>query len=371
MKILYITTIGATMGFFESFIKELVADGHTVDIATNEKLSPVPDIYNRLGCKVYPLSCSRSPFSMGNIRAVKEIKSIVAEKGYDIVHCHTPIAAACTRLACRKARKNGLKVFYTAHGLHFFKGAPLKNWAIFYPVEKLCAPMTDLLITINKEDFALASKKLKAKRVEYVPGVGVDTSKFISVQVDRAEKRAQLSVPEDACLLISVGEVNANKNHQAIIRAISEANLPNIHYVIAGEGDQSEGLKKLAQTLGIADRVHLLGYRSDINELCAVSDVFCFPSYREGQGLAAIEGMLCGLPIITSNVHGINDYSIDNVSGYKCSPNDISSFAKAIKKLAENPLLREKMAEHNRDFALRYDVNIINKQMKEIYFGEI
>ncbi len=370
MKILYITTIGATMGFFESFIKELIADGHTVDIATNAELSPVPEIYNRLGCKVYPLSCSRSPFSSGNIKAVKEIKGIVAENGYDIVHCHTPIAAACTRLACRKARKNGLKVFYTAHGLHFFKGAPLKNWVIFYPVEKLCAPMTDLLITINNEDFTLARKKLKAKRVVYVPGVGVDTSKYTSVTIDRAEKRSQLAVPDDAFLLISVGEVNENKNHRAIIKAIAESGVLNAHYIIAGEGNQEENLKALAQNMGVGDRVHLLGYRRDINELCAASDVFCFPSFREGQGLAAIEGMLCGLPLITSNVHGINDYSIDDVSGFKCAPTDISSFAKAIKKLAESPSLREKMAEHNKAFAMRYDVSIINKQMKEIYFGE-
>lgn len=159
------------MGFFKNFIKELLEDGHTVDIATNETTSKVPDCYREWGCQIYQISCTRSPFNKGNIDAIRQIRKIAADGSYGIVHCHTPIAAMCTRLACRKLRKSGLKVFYTAHGFHFYKGAPLKNWLVYYPIEWLCAHWTDVLITINKEDFELAKKKMKAKRVEYVPGV--------------------------------------------------------------------------------------------------------------------------------------------------------------------------------------------------------
>lgn len=368
MKILYVTTIGMTMGFFTSLIRKLMDEGHTVDIATNESTSAVPEFYKNAGCTVHQISCSRSPFDTGNIKAVGQIKKIVSENGYDIVHCHTPIAAACTRLACRKARKKGVKVFYTSHGLHFHNGAPLKNWLIYYPVEKFCAHFTDVLITINNEDYERAKKKLKAKKVEYVPGVGVDIEKFGSAEVDKRQKRSELGVPEDAFLLLSVGEVNENKNHKVILKAMAKVNDGNVHYAVAGEGNQKAPLLALAKELGIGERVHLLGYRKDINELCAVSDAFCFPSYREGLGLAAIEGMIYGLPIITSDVHGINDYSVNGVSGYKCDPDDSEGFADAVRKLLADPEKREEMARHNRQYARKYDVSGIIAQMKKIYY---
>ena len=156
MKILYITTIGGTMNFFQSFIQRLVQEGHTVDIACNNTTSKVAGFYYELGCNVYAIQTSRSPLNKGNIRAIRQIKTLVENNHYDIVHCHTPIAAMCTRIACRRARKQGTKVFYTAHGFHFYKGAPLKNWLVYYPVEKICSYFTDILITINREDYALS-----------------------------------------------------------------------------------------------------------------------------------------------------------------------------------------------------------------------
>ena len=163
MKILYVTTIGSTMNFFKSFIGELISEGHTVDIACNNSKSPVPEIYSDWGCNIYPISCTRSPMNKGTVKAISELKKIVAENKYDIVHCHTPIAAMCTRLACKDLRKNGVRVIYTAHGFHFYNGAPKKNWLMYYPVEKICAKYTDTLITINKEDYEFAKKKMKAK----------------------------------------------------------------------------------------------------------------------------------------------------------------------------------------------------------------
>lgn len=368
MKVLYVTTIGGTMGFFKSFIRELTDMGHTVEIACNDEAAPVPDVYNGLGCKVHRLSCSRSPFSKGNLAAVKQIRRLVEANGYDIVHCHTPIAAACTRLACRRLRKKqGVKVFYTAHGFHFYKGAPFKNWLIYYPVEKLCARYTDKLITINSEDFALAQRKMKAKEVLYVPGVGVDLTGFQNLTVDKAAKRRELRIPEDATLLLSVGEVNQNKNHQVIVRAMAQLRRDDLHYMIAGVGPMSDELRRLAEELGIPDRLHLLGYRKDVPELCRTADIFCFPSCREGLGLAAIEGMACGLPLITSDKHGINDYSTEGVTGYKRDPADVDGFAQAIALLADDSALRESMGKGNIERAKKYDVNRINQLMKDVY----
>lgn len=367
MRILYITTIGATMGFFESFISRLIDEGHTVDIATNETDSQVPAIYRTLGCNVYQISCSRSPFKMGNIKAIGQIKRLAEKNRYDIVHCHTPIAAACTRLACRKLRKKGTKVFYTAHGFHFFDGAPLKNWMIYYPVEKLCAHFTDVLITINAEDYERAKNKLKAKRVEYVSGVGVDIEKFASAAVNVGAKRKELGIPSDAFLLLATGEVNENKNHQVILRAMAAADKSDIHFMIAGKGNQESTLLELAKSMKLSDRFHLLGYRKDINELCAVSDVLCFPSRREGLGLSAIEGMIYGLPLLTSNVHGINDYSVNGVTGFKYSPDDVAGFAEGITKLYLSKELYQKISDHNRSAVSKYDIVNVNKKMLDVY----
>ncbi len=364
MKILYITTIGTTMNFFKAFIRQLLDDGHTVDIATNEKDSKVSACYREWGCTVYQIDTSRSPFDMGNVKAIRQIRQLAAKGKYDIVHCHTPIAAMCTRLACRKVRKTGTKVIYTAHGFHFYKGAPLKNWLMYYPAEKICAHFTDVLITINKEDYALAQQKMKAKRVAYVPGVGIDLSKFGQATVDKATKRKELGVPPDATLLLSVGELNTNKNHETVIRAISDL---DVYYMIAGEGDLKGHLQSVINELGLTERVKLLGYRIDMTDLYRAADICVFPSFREGLGMAAIEGMACGLPLVAADNRGTRDYCCHGVNGLVCEPSDISAFADAIKCLSADSCLRLKMAEANTEAVKRFDVIQVNKQMDRLY----
>lgn len=368
MRILYVTTISLTMNsFFKPHIEMLVQEGHQVDIACNYKDLALDVLYNKLGCVFYQVNFSRSPLSSNNLKAYKQLKKVIENGGYDIVHCHTPNAAVITRLVCRKFRKNGLKVFYTAHGFHFYKGAPKLNWLVFYPIERFCSRFTDKLITINQEDYTLARNRFHAKEVHYVPGVGIDLSRFDNVQVDRNAKRREIGVPEDAFLLLSVGELNENKNHQIIIKALTKLNNPNVHYAIAGVGDKKEYLLELARELGVSEQLHLLGYRKDIPELNHSADVFCFPSLREGLGLAAIEAMACALPLITSNVHGINDYSVDGVTGYKCSPMDTDGFMKCIRKMVADDSLRVKMAQENILRAKKYEISPINRSMRDIY----
>ncbi len=367
MKILYVTTIAPTMKFFRFYIAELIRLGHTVDIACNDRESSVDGVYREMGCGIYTIDCSRSPFSAGNLRAIGQIKRIVEENGYDIVHCHTPIAAACTRIACKGARKKGTRVFYTAHGFHFYRGAPIKNWLIFYPVEKFCARMTDILFTINREDYALAKSKLRAGKIEYVPGVGIDVQEFAQTTVERGTKRAALGIPEDAFLLLSVGELNQNKNHAVVIRAVAACGNPCVHYAIAGRGELQDELLALAAQLGISERLHLLGYREDVDELYRASDLCVFPSFREGLGLAAIEGMAAGLPLLVSDNRGTRDYAIAETNAIICRPDDIDAFASAITRFSADPVLCATMGAYNRDAAMRYDVHEINRRMLEIY----
>ena len=367
MKILYVTTVGSTMCFFCELFKNLKSEGHEVELAfSNSK--PINESVASLGFPLHTICFSRSPLSFDNLKAYSQLKKIIENGKYDIVHCHTPNASVITRLVCRKFRKkNGLKVFYTAHGFHFYKGAPRLNWLIYYPIEKFCSYFTDKLITINKEDYKLAEKKMKAKEVCYVPGVGIDLSKFKNVNIDRNAKRREIGVPEDCFLLLSVGELNENKNHQIIIKVLAKLNNPNVHYAIAGIGENKESLLKLAKELDVEAQVHLLGFRKDIPELNCISDVFCFPSHREGLGIASIEAMACGLPLITSNIHGINDYSKNGVTGYKCAPTDVDGFADAIKKLINNPDLVKKISQYNVNLASKYEVSQINCLMKNLY----
>ncbi len=369
MRILYITTISLTMNsFFKPHIEMLVNEGNQVDIACNYNDLELDQLYVKLGCNFHQIDFSRSPLSIDNAKAYKQLKELIKNSNYDIVHCHTPNASVITRLVCRSFRKKrGLKVFYTAHGFHFFKGSPKLNWMIYYPIEKICSRFTDKIITINKEDYNLAKKKFKSKEVNYIPGVGVDFSRFENVSVDSRDKRKEIGVPEDAFLLLSVGELNENKNHQVIIKALAKLNNPEIHYAIAGVGDKKGYLLDLADSLGLSKQVHLLGYRKDIAELNHSADVFCFPSFREGLGLAAIEGMSCGLPIVTSNVHGINDYSENNVTGFKCNPEDSEGFAQAIQKLIENPSMRDVMGKYNLMAVKKYNLESIVALIKNIY----
>ena len=370
MKILYVTTIGTTMGFFKSFIKKLSDDGNEVELACNCSLNDIPEFYINNGFKIHSIDCSRTPLNKGNLKAVKQLKKIVENGHFDIVHCHTPIAAACCRIACRKVRKNGTKVIYTAHGFHFYKGAPFKNWLIYYPIEKICSHFTDVLITINREDYALAQKKMKAKNIKYVPGVGTDTEKFTNCTLSTAEKnnlRKEMGVPFGAKFLVSVGELNDNKNHQVILKAISMLNDSNIHYAVAGRGNESNDLIKLAKKLGILDQFHLLGYRNDIAQIYKAADICCFPSIREGLGLAAIEGMAAGLPLVAADNRGTRDFCQNGVNGFMCDPFFPEEFANAIGKLLNDSCLCEKMANHNIKDAKKFDINIVNHQMLEIY----
>lgn len=361
MKILYVTTVSSTMSFFPEHFKMLMRDGHTIELACN-CASPVRQDIADMGFIIHDIPFSRSPLSKDNIRACKQLKALVREGNYDIVHCHTPNAAAITRLVCRGFRKNGLRVFYTAHGFHFYKGAPLKNWLLYYPVEWLCAHWTDVLITINQEDYALAQKRMKAKKVRYVPGVGYDTRKFQSPDVDRAEKRRELGIPDGALTLISVGELNQNKNHETVIRAI--ADMTDVYYIIAGQGGLASYLQELIKELGLGGRVKLLGFRTDIAELCAAADIFVFPSFREGLSVALMEAMASGLPVVCSRIRGNTDL-IDENGGCLFDPHSVRKCREAIQTMLARDFAS--MGNYNRGKVKAFSTENVLREMEKIY----
>ena len=369
MRYLYVTTTSGTINaFLVPHIKMLIKQGNLVDIACSIT-SPISNELIEMGCRENKINCSRNILSLGNYQAYNQLKKLIQDGKYDVVHTHTPVASAITRLVCKNIK--GTKVFYTAHGFHFHKGAPLKNWLIYYPLEKWLAKYTDTLITINKEDYEIAKNKFKAKRVEHIPGVGLDINKFRNVVVDKVGKRQELGLPEDAFVILSVGELNKNKNHEVVIRAIAKLNNPNIHYVICGKGALEPYLKKLSTELGIGGKVHLLGYRQDIAEICKTSDIFTFPSLREGLPVSLMEAMACGLPVICSNVRGNRDLVQSQINGYLLDPNDVEDFGKAIDKLISKYQLQNNFAKNNLKKIKHYSLQKILLDMDKIYKNSI
>lgn len=373
-KALVITSVASMVDqFLMPSVKLLQAMGYNVRVACNfingntcgdEKIAQLKERLSEWGVRFVQIDFDRNVMNIqANALAYKQVKKLLSSDAYDIIHCHSPIGGLITRMAARKTRKKGTRVVYTAHGFHFYKGAPLKNWLLYYPVEKICAHFTDVLITINQVDYALAQKKMKAKRVEYVPGVGIDLTKFGQV-ANKSAKRKELGIPEDATLLLSVGELNENKNHETVIRAIKDM---DVYYVIAGKGDLQEHLQNIIDELGITNKVKLLGFRDDIGELCETADIYVMPSYREGLPVALMEAMASGLPCVVSSIRGNTDLIEDGCGGFLCAAQDADAFETAIGQLAADAELRQRMGCFNRERIRAFDSSVVEREMMRIY----
>ena len=272
-KMLMVATVPSMIGQFNmNNIQILQELGYVVHVAcdfedrsvwTDERVEKFKNQLEEISVKYFQVDFSRSPLKLFKHRkSYIQMKRIFAENGYEFTHCHTPIASVICRLVAHKMR---VKCIYTAHGFHFFKGASLINWVIFYPIEKFFSRWTDVLITINKEDYYRAKKRFCAKRNVLIPGVGIDTEKFTLAKSSIEEKRTALGLSKDDFILISVGEVNENKNHRVIIEAVAKIQDNKVKYLICGRGALEEEHRQRISELGLENRVMLLGYRSDIS----------------------------------------------------------------------------------------------------------
>ena len=371
-RVLFVATVVKThiMTFHIPCLKMFKEMGYETAVAARNDYENPEDCQIPYCDQFFDIPFQREPFHYDNFHCYKELKSIIDEGEFSIVYCHTPVGGVLGRLAARKAAKKDVRVVYMAHGFHFYKGAPIKNWLIYYPIEKLCSHITDVLITINKEDYALAQKKMKAKCVKYVPGVGVDPEKIDKAVEEKNYIREELGIPEEDLMMISVGEVNDNKNHKAAIEALSLCKAKNIHNVIAGQGNCVEEHRAFARSCNVADRVHFVGYRKDIYKILKASDIFVFPSYREGLSVALTEAMACGLPVVASKIRGNTDLIDEGCGGFLCKPTDAKSMAMHIDSLATNPELRQKMGLYNYEKSKKYDKNAIIRKLMTMILGQ-
>jgi glycosyltransferase involved in cell wall biosynthesis len=370
-KVLFVATVVKThiMEFHIPYLKMFKEMGWETAVAARNDYENPADCVIPYCDTYYNVPFERNPLKPGNLKAYKELKHIIDEGEYDIIHCHTPVGAMLTRLAAKQARKQGTKVFYTAHGFHFYKGAPAINWILYYPVEKWLSRYTDVLVTINKEDYERA-KTFKAGKVCYVPGVGIDLKKFNVGYVNKEQKRKEIGVSSDDFVLLSVGELIPRKNHEVVIRALSvlkqRDKLSHIEYVICGRGAYEADLKKLAEELGVADHIYFLGYRNDISEICNCADLFVFMSHQEGLPVALMEAMACGLPAICSNIRGNTDLIEDGVCGLIVA-STAEDVAVAVMQMWENPEMRYGMATAALSAVKKFDLISVEMKMKEIY----
>ncbi|MBD5312403.1 MAG: glycosyltransferase family 4 protein [Bacteroides sp.] len=309
-----------------------------------------------------------------NIFALKDIWQayrnacayIKANPNIEVIHCNTPIGGFIGRLC---GKKFGCKVIYTAHGFHFFLGAPFFYRIVLRNVEKWLAHYTDVLITINEEDYKAAQqfKLKKGGRIFKVPGVGVTTDRFISTK-NKSQILQELSIPMGSFVCICMGDMVKRKNYLTAIQAIAKTHDLNIHYLICGVGPEMSKLKRLAKSLGIESQIHFLGFRKDIKELLSVSDIFLFSSLQEGLPRSTMEAMAAGLPCIVSDIRGNRDLIENGKGGYLIAPLDSDGFAKALIELKTNIVLCNKMSTWNYERIKEFDINIVRKRIKEIYF---
>ena len=357
-------------------LKEL---GYKVDIAANFKQGNVTDLerlrdfklkMQEQGVEVYHVPIPRDIFCARDIlKSYRILKKICDRERYSIVHTQTPIGGVVTRFACRNIRKSGTRVIYVAHGFHFFKGAPIKNWLLIYPIEWLSSFITDVLVTINREDYAFAKRHMKAKKLVYLPGAGIDVKKYENA-VYNVKLREDLGIAKDAFVLIHVAEFSPNKNQKTVIQAIKRLKNTNIVYVMCGIGEEKENLEKYVRSHKLQETVKFTGYREDIPELLKSANAFIFASYREGLSVALMEAMAAGMPVICSCIRGNIDL-IKSQGGILVNPYSVDEFAEAINRMyhmfTEQKELFCRMGEFNQKRVRKFGKNIVNDKMRDIY----
>lgn len=372
-KVLFITTISGFLQQFEmNDVNILQQAGYEVHYAANFN-NPIYEVdidaLNRQGIVLHQVDIQKSPGRIvQNTKAFHQLKNLIRQEKFDMIHCHNPMGGVLGRLAAAFSGETAY-VIYTAHGFHFYKGAPVKNWLLYYTAERLLARWTDMIITINREDYSNACRfhLRKNGRVEWIHGVGVDSEKFKARLQLRRQKREELDIPENFFHIVTAAELNANKNQRIIIEALAGLKDKEICYSICGKGDNAENLQRLIHEHQLEHRVRLLGYRTDMEEILQTADCFAFPSIREGLGIAAVEALCCGVPLIAADNRGTREYAFDNYNSIICRADNVTDFKEAINRMYSDTEYRGVLSSHCRETSETFSREAVGRVMEDIY----
>ena len=372
-KILLVATVQSHIAQFHRPLAEVLhAHGYEVHAAARNNLAEKNGLQLDFVDKVFDVRFSRSPKSKDNITAYNQLKAIVDSGNYEVVHCNTPMGGMIARLATRAARKKGTKLFYTAHGFHFYDGAPKKNWMIFYPIEKFFSRMTDVLITITHEDYKVASEAFHCK-VAYIHGVGVSGERYKPVTIEeKLAQRRRMGYSQNAKILLCIGELNSNKNQVMAIRMMHKvvAKYPEAMLLLAGNGPKQKFLEQLIKQEELERNVKMIGYVTNLQDYQHIIDVQISCSLREGLPLNIVESMLSGNPVVAGLNRGHRGLIQDGINGYIVDPNDYEAMSERVLNLLDNNDLRKRIVQNAIIFAQDFTFTSVKKELEEIYFGK-
>lgn len=356
--------------FLVPHVKYLSANGFSVELACSDVGGRMDDLHRALDgvAQIHTVRLARSPFSPGNAAGFGDLKKIIDGAHWDIIWTNEPVMGVMTRLAARKARKHGTKVFYIAHGFHFYKGAPKKNWLLWYPIEKYMCRYTDKLITINEEDFQLAQSKFPVEAY-HIHGVGVSTDRYHLHSAEDTEKlRKEEHLSEQDFAVLCTGELNANKDQRTLIEAavLCRDRIPGLKVLLAGRGPMEAALREQIINNHAEDFIRMLGYRTDLERVVPAADVIVSCSHREGLGLNLIEGMLCGKPVIAVENRGHRELIENCVTGYLVPIGDSRTLAEKLVQIHDDGNQKE-LGRAGYEKAQKYTSTFVEKELEGIF----
>ncbi|MDE7311279.1 MAG: glycosyltransferase [Eubacterium sp.] len=364
-------------------IRLLQKMGYQVHVACNFKkgntcnedhIRKMKQVLHQMHVPWHQWDCPRSVYAVAScFRAYRQLLELTGRYRFDWIHCHSPVGGVLARLA---AHQRGMRVIYTAHGFHFYQGAPVRNWLLYYPVEKLLAHWTDVLITVNQEDYILANRKLKAKKIYRVPGVGVSTVKVKQAGQNRRDFCRTYQIPERSWILLSVGELIPRKNHVKVLKAVASMGRTDVYYIICGQGRLNKILCQQAEQLGIGGRLRMAGFQENLEDFYQNCDIFVFPSIQEGLPAALMEAMTAGMPCVVSDIRGNRElirnpgkdmFYLPESGCVRFPYHDADCLCRILLNMFADENLRKCCAQQNKKVIERYDIRKVYTEMQRIY----
>lgn len=318
--------------------------------------------------KSFKLSIQRTPYSLKNIKAIFELRKILKNNHYDIIHTHTPMGAVVTRIAAIFARKKGMKVIYTAHGFHFFKGCPFINYILYYPIEKILSKYTDMIITVNLEDYDFAKKHFKTD-IRYIPGVGFNEEKF-KYRLNKKEQiqfRKDIGLENNDYVITYVAEISKRKRQDYLLKVIARMDITDEKFLFIGDHSNNKRIVRKIKKYNLSNIVKVISFNDDISKYLDISDLIISVSKQEGLPLNIMEAMYKEKTIVVTNCRGNRDLIQSDINGVVIDLDNKQQLIDTITYLKNNNCVSKKYAVMNRKIVKDYSINQILPKMIKIY----